>query len=92
MDKSVKTGAGSPNRPNTGSHEPKKPAGKPVKPIDSVGIKNCNHGLGLGTGPVRVPGQTGSTGNRPNRSGCQRFGDPDLEVGKGLRGLFRGTS
>jgi hypothetical protein len=43
---------GSPNRPHAGSHEPKKPAGKPVKPVGSVGIKNCRHGLGLGTGPV----------------------------------------
>jgi hypothetical protein len=46
------------------------------KPAGSVGIKNYRHGLGLGTGPVRVPGRTGSTGNRLNRSGSQRFGEP----------------
>jgi hypothetical protein len=27
------------------------------------------HGLGVGTGPVHVPGRTDSTGNRPNRTG-----------------------
>jgi hypothetical protein len=63
----------SPNRSHTGSHEPKKPA-------SSVGIKNYRHGLGLGTGPVRVPGGTGSTGNRPNRSGSQRFGEPCMDA------------
>jgi hypothetical protein len=51
---------GSPNRPHTGSHEQKN------RPVNQ-GIQNCRHGLGLRTGPVRVPGRTGSTGT------AQRF-------------------
>jgi hypothetical protein len=47
-----------------------------VKPAGSVGLEKLRHGLGVGTGPVRVLGQPGSTGNRPNRSGSQRFGEP----------------
>jgi hypothetical protein len=34
----------------------------------------------VGTGPVRVPGRTGSTGNRPNRSGSQRFRQPCVRL------------
>jgi hypothetical protein len=52
----------------------KKPVGKPVKPAGLLLLKKYRHGLLVGTGPVRVPGRTGSTGNRPNRSGSQQFG------------------
>jgi hypothetical protein len=49
-----------PNHPHTGSHDKKKLTGKPVKPAGSVGLKKYRHGLGLGTGPVRVPDRSGS--------------------------------
>jgi hypothetical protein len=57
----------SPNRPTMVPTNQKKPAGKPVKPAGSVGIKKYRHGLGLGTGPV--PPGTGRTGPVPNGSG-----------------------
>jgi hypothetical protein len=47
-----------------------------VKPAGSLVLKKYRHGLWVGTGPVRVPGRTGSTGNWPNRSGSQRFRQP----------------
>jgi hypothetical protein len=56
----------------------KKPDGKPAKPTGSLMLKNFRHGLGVGTVPVHVPGQTDSTGNWPNRPGSQRFGKPWL--------------
>jgi hypothetical protein len=57
---------GSQNRGITGSHGSKKPAGIPV---GSMRFQKFSHGLGVGTGPVRVLGRTGSTGNRSNRTG-----------------------
>jgi hypothetical protein len=51
----------------------KKPAGIPVKPAGSLRVKNIRHGLGVGTGPVRVPSRTGST---RNRTGSHRFCEP----------------
>jgi hypothetical protein len=50
--------------------------GKPVKPASSLTLENYRHSLGMGTGSVHVPGRAGSTGNRPNRPGSQRFGEP----------------
>jgi hypothetical protein len=64
---------GSQNRGFTCSHGSKKSAGKPVKPAGSLRLTKFRHGLEVGTGPVRVPGRTGSTGNRPNRTGSHRF-------------------
>jgi hypothetical protein len=64
---------GSPNRLRPVSTV-KKTVGKPVKPAGLLLLKKYRHGLLVGTGPIRVPGRTGSTGNRPNRSGSQRFG------------------
>jgi hypothetical protein len=52
-------------------HQLKKPAGKPVKLAGSLGLKKFRHGLEVGTGPVRVPGRIGSTGN-----GSHRFCEP----------------
>jgi hypothetical protein len=54
----------------------KKLASKPVKSAGSLRVKNYRHGLGVKTGPVHVPGWTGSTGNRPNRIGSHRFCEP----------------
>jgi hypothetical protein len=54
----------------------KKPAGIPVKPTGSLRFQIYSHGLGVGTGPVRVPSRTGSTGNRPNRTGSHRLCKP----------------
>jgi hypothetical protein len=59
-----------------------KKAGKPVKPTGSLGLTKFRHGLGVGTGPVRVPGRTGSHrfcepwSLRPNRTGSHRFCEP----------------
>jgi hypothetical protein len=50
--------------------------------VESAGSprdSNYRHGFRVGTGPVHVPGRTGSTGNRPNRpnrSGSHRFREP----------------
>jgi hypothetical protein len=55
------------NRPV--SEKEKNRSGLPVEPTGSPRYLNYKHGFRVGTGPVHVPGRTGSTGNRPNRSG-----------------------
>jgi hypothetical protein len=86
---------GSLNRGKAGSHGSKKPAGKPVKPAGSRRLKNFRHGLGVGTGPVHVPGRTGpvppgtgQTGLVPNglwnpashARGCHAWRAPTLHT------------
>jgi hypothetical protein len=56
--------AGLTKPPPAGFRGSKKPVGKPVKPAGLLFFKKYRHGLLVGTGPVRVPGRTGS----------QRFG------------------
>jgi hypothetical protein len=50
--------------PPAGFHGSKKTVGKPVKPAGLLLLKKYRHGLLVGAEPVRVPGRTGSTGNR----------------------------
>jgi hypothetical protein len=53
-----------------------------VKPAGSLRLENFRHSLGVGTGLVHIPGQIGSSGNRPNRPGSQWFGEPCLQLKK----------
>jgi hypothetical protein len=69
-------GPGLTKPPGSSTHESKKPGGLPVKPAGLPLSKICRHGFGVGTGPVHVPGWTGSTGNRSNRTGSHRFCEP----------------
>jgi hypothetical protein len=74
---------GFPNRCRTGFRDSKKPVGKPVKPISLLVLKNIDtvcewepDRFVYRAGPV----PPGTAGNRPNRSGSQRFGEPCVQV------------
>jgi hypothetical protein len=65
------------NRPVS---EKEKPVRFTAEPAGSPSYVKYMHGFRVGTGPVHVPGRTGSTGNRSNRSGSHRFREPWVVV------------